>query len=97
MAKHSIIINDCHHYLIKDSNDKRVNLVDSSILSTIDHSIDHPLGTVYKAKTVIDSNFRIVRQKDDSLLAFNKVEWELNQKKKHQSNFFLKLIKNLFT
>jgi hypothetical protein len=97
MAKHSIIINDCHHYLIKDSSDKKIDLSDSSVLSTIDHSIDHPLGVVYKAKTVIDSNFRIVKQRDNSLLAFNKVEWDLNQKKKRKNTSLLNLIKSLFT
>lgn len=64
-----IEINGCKHYLLQE------NLCFLDIVLIHDCDLKHPLGKVYRLKTVTDSPIRYIIQPDGSTLMFNVIDW----------------------
>lgn len=76
MMTSKVSINGCLHYIANEAGSEKLYFFDTRFLVEADYTINHPLGIVYRAKGVIDTNVRFLRQPDRSLLLFNKVDWE---------------------
>jgi len=86
MMTNMVSINGCRHYIANEAGSERLYFFDTRFLVDVDYEMKHPLGLVYKARNVLDTNVRYVLQPDRSILVFNKTEWE---RKKNPFNSLL--------
>ena len=70
MQKQVIEINGCEHYTLGTEQDPQLYYG-----YEVDLKVQHPLGAVYKAKGILDTPIRMVRQPNNSVLFFNINEW----------------------
>lgn len=76
MMTNWVSINGCRHYIANEAGSEKMFFSDTRFLCEIDTSVKHPMGTVYKAKGVLDTDVRFIQQPDRSLLFFKLSEWE---------------------
>lgn len=76
MMTNWVSINGCRHFIANEAGSERLFFSDTRFLCEVDSNTKHPLGMVYKAKGVLDTNVRFIIQPDRSLLFFNLKEWE---------------------
>jgi hypothetical protein len=76
MLTNTIEINGCLHYIADLSlATGGICMIGDPNFSEIDTTVEHPLGAVFKPKSVIDTPVRYVFQKDNSMVVFNLIEW----------------------
>lgn len=68
-------INNCKHYFANEMCDDRLSFIHNPFAVEIDSKLKHPLGTVWKAKNVIDTPIRFVVQPNKTILFFNTNDW----------------------
>jgi hypothetical protein len=64
----NIEINGCRHFFLKENELFKFSLVR-------DFDLKHPVGLVYKLKSVKDSPIRYVIQPNGTIMIFNIIEW----------------------
>lgn len=72
-----IEINNCKHYFLNEGGEQKMYFIHSNFFVEIDHTLNHPLGKVYKPKGCLDTPIRFVRQPNNSFLMFKANEWNI--------------------